>query len=302
MEYIRYGALVATAISAFAISGCNPATDSKSASAADSSPVAATVNGKGISQRTVDMIVEEGAATGRPDTPESRKAIIDQLALQILLADEAVKKGLDKVPEYVEQMELLTQSALANAYVQDFIENNPVSDEAIKAEYERIKGTMTGSEYKARHILVETEAEAKDIIAKLNKDAGAFEKLAKERSKDQGSAANGGDLGWFDLGRMVPEFSDALAKLEKGKFTATPVQSQFGYHVILLEDIRPIEAPPLDDVSPQLTEQLQQQNLQKLLEELKAGAKIEVTGSAAAAAPEPAAVPAAQEASEQPAN
>jgi peptidyl-prolyl cis-trans isomerase C len=100
----------------------------------------------------------------------------------------------------------------------------------------------------------------------------------------------------------VPEFSDALAKLEKGKFTATPVQSQFGYHVILLEDIRPIEAPPLDDVSPQLTEQLQQQNLQKLLEELKAGAKIEVTGSAAAAAPEPAAAPAAQEASEQPAN
>jgi len=297
MKYIRHGAAVAAVTFSFAISGCNPANDSKSAAKTDSSPVAATVNGKGISQRTVDMIVEQGAASGRPDTPESRTAIIDQLALQILLADEAVKKGLDKTPEYIEQMELMTHSALANAYVQDFIKNSPVSDEAIKAEYERIKAAMTGSEYKARHILVESEAEAKDIIVKLNKDPGAFAKLATERSKDQGSATKGGDLGWFDLGRMVPEFSEALGKLEKGKFTVTPVQSQFGYHVILLEDVRPIEAPPLADVSPQLAEQLQQQNLEKRLEELKSGAKIEITGSSAAAAPA-AAVPESQEASE----
>jgi len=213
---------------------------------------------------------------------------------RMLLAEEAVKKGLDKKPELIEQIELMKQSALATAYVQDYFENSPVSDEALKAEYERIKATISGNEYKARHILVESETQAKDIIAKLNKDVSTFEKLAKEFSKDGGSAENGGDLGWFDLGRMVPEFSDAVSKLEKGKFTETPVQSQFGYHVILLDDVRPIEAPPLEEVEPQLSQQMRQQNLEKKVEELKAAAKIDVVGETAAAAEPAAAEPAAQ--------
>jgi len=281
MRLIKSGVLLGSAISLLAISACNPANDSKPADPDTAGPAVATVNGKVISKKSVDMLIEQGAGSGRPDTPETRKAIIDQLAMQMLLAEEAIKKGLDKSPEVVDQMEVIRQSVLANAYVQDFIKNNPVSTDALQAEYDRIKATITGSEYKARHILVESEGEAKDIIAKLKKDPGQFEKLAKELSLDAGSKVKGGDLGWFDLSRMVPEFGDAVAKLEKGQFTDEPVKSQFGYHVILLDDIRPIEAPPLEAVTPQLTEQMQQQELQKQLEALKAGAKIEFVGDAA---------------------
>ncbi len=159
----------------------------------------------------------------------------------------------------------------------------------LQAEYERIKATMTGSEYKVRHILVEKEADAKDIIARLKKDPGAFAQLAKEKSKDQGSRTNGGELGWFDPRRMVPEFSAAVAKLEKGKFTLEPVKTQFGYHVILLEDSRPIEAPPLEEVKPQLAQQLQQQEVIKQMDTLKAQAKIELPVAPTSPPPAPAA-------------
>jgi peptidyl-prolyl cis-trans isomerase C len=277
VKLINRGIPVACAASLLALGACNQAkTDQDS-----KSPVAATVNGAVISQRTVDMIAKQGASSGRPDTPEARAAIIDQLALQMVIAEEAVKKGLDKSSEVTDQLNTIKQSVLANAYVQDFIKNNPVSDEMLKAEYERIKATVTGTEYKARHILVEKESEAKEIIARLNKDPGAFAKLATERSKDQGSKARGGDLGWFDPRRMVPEFGLAMSKLEKGKFTETPVKTQYGYHVILLEDAKPIEAPPLEDVKPQLTQQLQQQSWKKHMDALKATAKIEVAGAAA---------------------
>ena len=212
-----------------------------------------------------------------------RKGIIEQIALQMVVAEEAVKKGLDKTPEVIEQFDTIKQSVLANAYVEDFIKNNPVSDDMVKAEYERIKATITGTEYKARHILVEKESEARDIIAKLKKDPGAFAKLAMEKSKDSGSKARGGELGWFDPKRMVPEFGAAVSTLEKGKFTDAPVKTQYGYHVILLEDSRKIEAPPLEDVKPQISQQLQQQNVKKQLDALKATAKVEVVGTQAPA-------------------
>ena len=137
--------------------------------------------------------------------------------MQLIVAQEAVKKGLDRAPETSDQLELTRQSILANAYVQDYFKNAPVTDEMIKAEYEKIKGEMTGTEFKARHILVEKESEASDIIARLKKNPKAFEALAKEKSKDPGSAAKGGDLGWFDPRGMVPEFGLAVAKLDKGK-------------------------------------------------------------------------------------
>jgi peptidyl-prolyl cis-trans isomerase C len=238
------------------------------------------------------MMARQGAASGRPDTPETRKAIIDQLALQMVVAEEAIKKGLDKSPEVAEQLDAIRQSVLANAYVQDFIKSNPVTDDMLKAEYERIKASVAGTEYKARHILVEKEAEAKDIIARLRKNPGAFAKLAMERSKDPGSKAGGGDLGWFDASRMVPEFSAAVSKLEKGKFTEEPVKTQFGYHVILLEDSKPVEAPPLEEVKPQLSQRIQQQNVMKQLDTLKAAAKIEVVGASAAAPSAPVSPPA----------
>jgi peptidyl-prolyl cis-trans isomerase C len=296
MRPIKFAILLASAASMLALAGCDSAKNaskdaSKDASQAQKGPAAATVNGVTISQRTVDAIVKQGAAQGRPDTPETRQAIIDQLAMQIVVAEEATKKGLDKTPEIVEQLDAVKASVLANAYVRDYIKNNPVSDDAAKAEYERIKATVTGKEYKARHILVDKEADAKDIIARLKKDPAAFAKLATEKSKDTGSKPAGGDLGWFDVAGMVPEFGAAVVKLEKGKFTEEPIKTQYGYHVILLEDSRPMEAPPLEQVKPQLAQQLQQQSLKKQLDALKAGAKIEIVG-AAAPTPPPAAMPA----------
>jgi peptidyl-prolyl cis-trans isomerase C len=276
--------LLAGAASLLALAACSPAKDAKPAEPAAAGPAAAMVNGVAISQRTVDLFVKQSSSSGHPETPELRKSIVDQLALQVLVAQEAVKKGLDKSPEVAEQLEAVRQSVLANAYVQDYVKTHPVSDEALKAEYERITASMSGTEYKARHILVAKEAEAREIIARLKKDPGAFAKMAAEKSKDPGSAARGGDLGWFDLRGMVPEFGAAIGAMEKGKISEAPVKSQFGYHVILLEDSRPIQPPPLDEVKAQLSQQLQQQAVKKQLDALKAAAKIEILGAAAPAA------------------
>jgi peptidyl-prolyl cis-trans isomerase C len=288
MRLLNSAILLPAAASLLALGACNPAKDAAPAMPAVSSPAVATVNGTAMSQQTVDLIVQQGAASGRPDTPEARASIVDQLTLQMVVAQEAVKKGLDKTPAVTAQIDTLRQAVLAGAYVQDYIKNNPVTEEMLKAEYERVKATVAGTEYKARHILVEKEAEARDIIAKLNKDPAAFGKLAMEKSKDPGSKPNGGDLGWFDAKGMVPEFGAALGKLEKGKFTAEPVKTQFGYHVILLEDTRPVGVPPLEAVKPQLSQQLQQQNVRKQLDALKAQAKIELVGATAPAASVPA--------------
>jgi peptidyl-prolyl cis-trans isomerase C len=245
--------------------------------------VAAKVNGTVISESRVDMLAKQGAAQGQPDNPELRKKIIDQLSMQFIISQEAVKKGIDKKPEVLDQIDLTRQSILANAFVQDYLKSSPVSDDMVKAEYEKVKVQMSGSEFKARHILVENETEAKDIIAQLRKNPKAFESLAKAKSKDAGSKASGGELGWFDPRAMVPEFGTAVAKLTKGKFTEEPVKSQFGYHVIVLDDSRPKMIPPLDQVKSQLQQQVQQQNLQKLFDDLKAKAKIEIVQPAAPA-------------------
>jgi peptidyl-prolyl cis-trans isomerase C len=276
--------LLASAVSLLVLSACNPDDKAKSAAApAVKEPAAATVNGIAIAKSRVDMIVQQGLAAGQPDSPEARKGIIEKLAMQTLAADEAIKKGLDKSPEIMAQIDLIRQSVLANAYVQDLIKNSTASDDMLKAEYEKIKAKITGTEYKARHILVEKEADAKDIIAKLKKDPGLFEKLAMEKSKDAGSKASGGELGWFDPSRMVPEFVAAVSKLDKGAITQEPVKTQFGYHVIQLEDSKPIEAPPFEEVKPQLAQHLQQQNVQKQMEDLKAKAKIEIVDAPTAA-------------------
>ena len=278
MKTIRSALFLASAAAVLSLAACNAAKDEKAAAPAAAAPAGetvATVNGAPISKSRVDLLVKQGGAQGQPDNADTRKAILDQLTMQMVIAEEAVKKGLDKTPDVAEKLELVKQSILANAYVQDYIKNNPVTEEAMKAEYERIKATITGTEYKARHILVEKEAEAKDIIAKLKKDAGAFAKLAKEKSKDPGSGAQGGDLGWFDISRMVPEFGAAVSKLDKGAITQEPVKTQFGYHVIQLEDSKPVEAPPFDEVKPQLQQRLQQQKVERHVLELREKAKVE---------------------------
>jgi peptidyl-prolyl cis-trans isomerase C len=285
---IKSRVVLTSAVALLALSACNSKDADKTAAAgASTSPaaVAATVNGTAISQKQVEMILKQQASQGMPDNAESRKMIIDNLAMQLIVAQEAAKKGLDKTPDVADQLEMIKQSVLADAYVQDYMKTNTVTDEMLTAEYDKIKAQAAGNQFKARHILVEKEADAKDIIAKLKKDPKAFEALAKAKSKDPGSKDKGGDLGWFDPRGMVPEFGAAVAKLEKDKFTEEPVKSQFGYHVIMLEDTRANPIPTLEQVKPRLTQQVQQQNMKKMLDDMKAKAKIEITADPAVAAP-----------------
>jgi len=279
MMSIKSRILLVSAVSLLGLSACN----SKTGITRTAGDIAATVNGTPISKDSVDQIVGQRIAMGQADSTETRKAIINQLAMQMLVSQEAIKKNLDKTPEAINQIKLTQQSILANAFVQDYTKNNPVSDDILKAEYDKIKAQMSGTEYKARHILVDKEAEAKHIIAKLKTNAKQFDSLAKEYSKDPGSKDKGGDLGWFDPRGMVPEFGAAVAKLQKGKFTLEPVKTQFGYHVILLEDSRTKQAPTFEQVKPQLAKNVQEQNLKKLIDDMMAKAKIEITASPAVA-------------------
>ncbi|PRC94098.1 peptidylprolyl isomerase [Solimicrobium silvestre] len=288
---IKSRVVLGSAVALMALAACTPKEADKTAAAATSATpakevVAATVNGTPISQKQVDMILHQ--QRGMPDTPETRKMIIDNIAMQLIVAQEAVKKGLDKTADTMDEIEMAKQSVLAQAFVQDYIKHNEVTDAQLATEYDKLKAQASGNQFKARHILVKTEDEAKAIIAKLNKDPKSFEAIAKAQSLDPGSKVKGGDLGWFDAHSMVPEFGAAVAKLEKGKFTEEPVKSQFGYHVIMLDDTRPSTAtiPPLEQVKAGLSQQLQQQNLKKMLDDMKAKAKIDIV----AAAPAPAAV------------
>jgi peptidyl-prolyl cis-trans isomerase C len=243
------------------------------AQAAGASAKAATVNGVAIPKNRVDAIVRAQEAQGQNDTPELRAAIRDRLITLEVLAQEARLKKLDKSADTAAQIEIARSNILAQAYHTDYLKRHPVSEDALKAEYEKIKAQTGGKEYKARHILVESEAEAKTIIEKLKK-GGKFEELAKA-SKDPGSKDHGGDLDWNLPSGFVKPFADAMVKLEKGKYTEAPVQSQFGWHVIQLEDIRPATFPDYDQVKPKLEQRLQQTMFEKVVAELRAKAKVE---------------------------
>ena len=260
-----------------ALIGCS-SNDAMQGAVPAAGTVAATVNGAPISEGLVDMMLKERTQLGRKVDPEVRKAFIDRLAMQLLITQAAEKKGLDKTPEVMNRIELGRQSVLVDAFIQDFLKNNAISDDVLKAEYEKYKTQAAGTEYKARHILVDKEDDAKSIIANLKKNPKAFEALAREKSKDEGSKERGGELGWFDARAMVPEFGAAVGGLAKGKFTETPVKSQFGYHVILLEDTRPKTLQTLEQIKNQMVQHLNEQNLKKVFDELKSKAKIEIAG------------------------
>jgi peptidyl-prolyl cis-trans isomerase C len=233
----------------------------------------ATVNGVGIPKARVDAIVKAQAAQGQPDSEQLRAAVRERLIELEVLTQEANRKGLAKNPDFQQQLELQRQQALANALVQDYIKANSVDDATARAEYDKIKAQAGDKEYKARHVLVDKEDEAKDIIAKL-KAGQKFEDLAKV-SKDPGSKDRGGDLDWNSPAAYVKPFSDALVKLQKGQYTMVPVQTQFGWHVILLEDVRPTKFPPFDDVKNELKQRIQQQNVAKYVSELRSKAKVQ---------------------------
>lgn len=233
----------------------------------------ATVNGVAISQSTADAFMAEQKAQGMNDSPELQNAVREELIRRELMAQEARKKGLDKKAEVAAQAELSRQAIFIRAFVQDYMKANPISEEQLKKEYEGIKAQLGGTEYKSRHILVEKEDDAKAIIENLKKGA-KFEELAKQ-SKDPGSKDKGGDLGWSSAASYVKPFGEALAALGKGKTTETPVKTEYGYHVIQLEDSRPLTPPPFEQIKPQLTQRTQSQMLEKMIGELRAKAKVE---------------------------
>ncbi len=206
---------------------------------------------------------------GAQDTPELRNAVKEELNTRELLAREARKMALDKNPDVKTQMDLAAQTILVRAFVNDWIHKNPVPEADLHKEYESVKSQIGDKEYKVRHILVEKEDEAKDIIVELQKGA-KFDELAKARSKDPGSKEKGGDLDWNAPGNFVKPFGDAMKATPKGKFTPQPVQTQFGWHVIEVDDIRDAKVPSFEEVKPQLQQRLQAQWLDKYFKDLRA--------------------------------
>lgn len=233
----------------------------------------ATVNGVAIPKTRVDAVVRAQEAQGQKDTPELRAAIRDRLITLEIVAQEANRKGLARNTETRTQIELANANILAQSFRADYFKTHPVSDDALKAEFEKIKSQMGDKEYKARHVLVEKETEAKEIIEKLKKGE-KFEDLAKA-SKDPGSKDQGGELEWNQPAGYVKPFSDAMVKLEKGKYTEAPVQSQFGWHVIRLDDVRTAKFPDFNEVKPGLQQRMQEAMFEKVVTELRAKAKVE---------------------------
>jgi peptidyl-prolyl cis-trans isomerase C len=243
------------------------------AQAGAASTKVATVNGVPILKSRVDTIVRAQTAQGQQDTQELRAAIRDRLITSEILVQEANRKGLAKQADTVNQIELMRMQILAQAFRADYVKNHPVSDDEVKAEFEKIKSQMGDKEYKARHVLVEKETEAKEIVEKLKKGE-KFEELAKA-SKDPGSKDQGGNLDWNQPGGFVKPFSDAMVKLEKGKYTETPVQSQFGWHVIQLDDVRPAKFPEFNEIKAGLLQRMQEAMFEKAVADLRAKAKVE---------------------------
>lgn len=254
------------------ITGCEQmSTPADSVPAVKKEDAIASVNGKYISKTSLTELEAEISQRTGQEFPKAK--LIDELVQRELLVQDAKQKQLDKSPELLEKLESLKNSLLSQADIQNFLKTNPVSDEEVKAEYDSKVGGQNKNEYKARHILVKDEDQAKKIIAELDKGA-KFEELADKYTID--NATKGGDLGWFAPNQMVQPFSDAVAALENGKYSQTPVQTPFGWHVILREDSREATPPPLEAVKEQIQPYLQRKKIQTMLEGLRSQAKIEI--------------------------
>jgi len=234
----------------------------------------ATVNGVAIPKARSDALVRQQAQRGQADSEELRGAVREELINREVISQEANRAGVGKRPDVAAQIEAVRQEIIVGAFINDWIRKHPVSDAEAQKEYDRVKAQSGTKEYKARHILVKTEEQAKGLIAELDK-GGKFEDLAKQHSEDAGSKGRGGDLDWNVPGTFVKEFADALVKLEKGQTTKAPVKSQFGFHIIRLDDVRATQIPPFAQVKPQIQQQLRQQKLQAYVQELRSKAKVE---------------------------
>lgn len=243
-----------------------------------------TVNGVAVSQATADMYLAQGKANGMPDTPEMKNKLREELVRRELMFQAAKQGGFDKKPEVASQVNAATKALLAQieatrqmmitrAYWDDYLKKHPVTDAQLKATYDAYRTKGGDTEYKIRHILVKDEAQAKDIIAKLDK-GGKFEELASQ-SIDTGNRANGGDIGWSSPAKFVKPFADALSGLKKGKYSSVPVKTEFGFHVIRLDDTRPLQVPSFNDMKPMLQKDVESKMLEKMLADLRAKAKIQ---------------------------
>jgi peptidyl-prolyl cis-trans isomerase C len=234
----------------------------------------ATVNGVPVPQARMDFLMQQQQSRGAPDTEQMRGMVRDELVNREVIAQEAQKSGVAKNPEVQTQLDMARQEIIVSAYLRDWARKHPVTDAEVQKEYERAKAQHGDKEYRARHILVESEDQAKSIIAELKK-GGKFDELASKNSKDTGSAQRGGDLDWNVPATYDKQFSEAMVKLEKGKYTETPVRTRFGYHVIQLDDVRTAKFATLAEVKPRIQQMLVQNKIEELIKGLRAKAKIE---------------------------
>lgn len=246
----------------------------KAKAAPTSSTSRVVVNGVTIPQSRFDAMNKELSAQGQPDTAERKAAVKEELINREVLAQAAQKRGLDKNPDVQAQIDMARQAVLVRALFENEVKSAPITDAELQKQYEQFKSSMGTNEYKVRHILVDKEDDAKQIIAELNR-GGDFAKLAKEKSKDPGSKDNGGDLDWGPSARYVKPFADAVTSLPKGQTTTAPVKTDFGYHVIRVEDVRPLKVPEFNDLKEQFRQRAQQQQVQKMVMDLRSKAKVE---------------------------
>ncbi len=270
---ITTAATIAFAVSAPATFAETKAEKAKATKATPGAASGLSVNGVQIPKAYQDAMNREREASGQPTTPEVANAIRDELINREILSQAARKKGLDRDTTVAAQMDMARQAVLIRAFFDDFVKANPVTDAQLKANYDAATAQMGNKEYKARHILVETEDEAKTIIANLGRGE-SFEKLAKEKSKDTGSKENGGDLDWSPASRYVPEFGNALKALNKGGLTTTPVKTAFGFHVIRLDDVRDLKVPAFEEVKENIRQRAQQEQVSALVKSLREKATI----------------------------
>jgi peptidyl-prolyl cis-trans isomerase C len=248
-----------------------PAKESKPA--AKDGPLA-TVNGTQVPRTRADLVVRQQVERGAPDNDQLRAQVREALINNELLIQEANRSGVSKKAEVQQQVDLARQEVIANAMVAEYLRTHPIADADIQKEYDRAKASTGDKEYKARHILVANEDDAKSVLADLKKGT-KFEEIAQKRSLDEGTRPRGGDLDWNVPSNFDKAFADAMVKLEKGKMTEAPVHSRFGYHIIQLDDVRPVNFPPMAQVKPQIQQRLVAQRVDVLIKDLRAKAKIE---------------------------
>ena len=247
----------------------------KEAATASSGSGRTVVNGVVIPQARIDAMNKELDAAGQPTGPERQAAIKEELINREILSQAAKSRGIDKNPDVQQQMEMARQAVLIRALFEQESKAHPITDADLQKQYEQFKGSMGQNEYKVSHILVDNEADAKAIIEQLKKNPGDFAKIAKEKSKDPGSKDNGGDLDWGPAGRYVKPFADAVQALPKGGTTKEPVKTDFGYHVIRVDDVRPMKVPSFAEIKEQFRQRAQQQEMQRFVADLRAKAKVE---------------------------